>query len=85
MPQSPAGYIHRIGRTGRAQNTGASISLVSTNGTHCGYCYFDGYIFLGIVLVLQILNFFVVACFSFISTASFVVCILGRQVVESGV
>ncbi|PON40348.1 P-loop containing nucleoside triphosphate hydrolase [Parasponia andersonii] len=29
MPQSSAGYIHRIGRTGRAYNTGASISLVS--------------------------------------------------------
>ncbi|XP_071934028.1 uncharacterized protein [Coffea arabica] len=29
MPQSAAGYIHRIGRTGRAYNTGASVSLVS--------------------------------------------------------
>ncbi|CAL5372678.1 unnamed protein product [Camellia sinensis] len=29
MPQSGAGYIHRIGRTGRAYNTGASVSLVS--------------------------------------------------------
>ncbi|XP_068654578.1 DEAD-box ATP-dependent RNA helicase 16 isoform X2 [Aristolochia californica] len=29
MPPSPAGYVHRIGRTGRAFNTGASISLVS--------------------------------------------------------
>lgn len=29
MPQSPAGYVHRIGRTGRAYNTGASVSLVS--------------------------------------------------------
>ncbi|XP_062101503.1 DEAD-box ATP-dependent RNA helicase 16 [Humulus lupulus] len=28
MPQSPAGYVHRIGRTGRAFNTGASVSLV---------------------------------------------------------
>ncbi|KAJ0967713.1 hypothetical protein J5N97_024630 [Dioscorea zingiberensis] len=33
MPQSPAGYVHRIGRTGRAQNTGASISLVSPEET----------------------------------------------------
>eukprot|EP01018_Ginkgo_biloba_P036705 Gb_38528 [translate_table: standard] len=29
MPLSPSGYIHRIGRTGRAHNTGASVSLVS--------------------------------------------------------
>ncbi|KAL5724821.1 RNA helicase [Ranunculus cassubicifolius] len=29
MPQNTAGYVHRIGRTGRAYNTGASVSLVS--------------------------------------------------------
>ncbi|KAL6961307.1 DEAD-box ATP-dependent RNA helicase 16 [Sarracenia purpurea var. burkii] len=29
MPQSAAGYVHRIGRTGRAYSTGASVSLVS--------------------------------------------------------
>lgn len=29
MPRSAAGYVHRIGRTGRAYNTGTSISLVS--------------------------------------------------------
>ncbi|KAL2906527.1 DEAD-box ATP-dependent RNA helicase 16 [Bienertia sinuspersici] len=29
MPQSAAGYVHRIGRTGRAFSTGASVSLVS--------------------------------------------------------
>nr|GMC99202.1 DEAD-box ATP-dependent RNA helicase 16 [Ipomoea batatas] len=29
MPQTAAGYVHRIGRTGRAYNTGASVSLVS--------------------------------------------------------
>ncbi|GMY11966.1 DEAD-box ATP-dependent RNA helicase 16 [Fagus crenata] len=29
MPESAAGYVHRIGRTGRAYSTGASISLVS--------------------------------------------------------
>jgi len=29
MPKDPAGYVHRIGRTGRAHNTGASVSLVS--------------------------------------------------------
>ncbi|XP_057784403.1 DEAD-box ATP-dependent RNA helicase 16 [Salvia miltiorrhiza] len=28
MPQTAAGYVHRIGRTGRAYNTGASVSLV---------------------------------------------------------
>ncbi|KAK2656757.1 hypothetical protein Ddye_009809 [Dipteronia dyeriana] len=29
MPRDAAGYVHRIGRTGRAYNTGASVSLVS--------------------------------------------------------
>ncbi|KAL3654681.1 DEAD-box ATP-dependent RNA helicase 16 [Castilleja foliolosa] len=29
MPQTANGYVHRIGRTGRAYNTGASVSLVS--------------------------------------------------------
>ena len=29
MPLSAEGYVHRIGRTGRAYSTGASISLVS--------------------------------------------------------
>lgn len=29
MPLNPSGYIHRIGRTGRANSTGASVSLVS--------------------------------------------------------
>ncbi|XP_051127012.1 DEAD-box ATP-dependent RNA helicase 16 [Andrographis paniculata] len=29
MPKTAAGYVHRIGRTGRAYNTGASVSLVS--------------------------------------------------------
>ncbi|XP_047952213.1 DEAD-box ATP-dependent RNA helicase 16-like [Salvia hispanica] len=29
MPQTAPGYVHRIGRTGRAYNTGASVSLVS--------------------------------------------------------
>ncbi|KAJ8765503.1 hypothetical protein K2173_014625 [Erythroxylum novogranatense] len=31
MPRSPAGYVHRIGRTGRAYSTGASVSLVSSD------------------------------------------------------
>uniref|UniRef100_A0A2P2L795 RNA helicase n=1 Tax=Rhizophora mucronata TaxID=61149 RepID=A0A2P2L795_RHIMU len=31
MPQSVAGYVHRIGRTGRAYSTGVSVSLVSTD------------------------------------------------------
>ncbi|CAO2828147.1 unnamed protein product [Amaranthus hypochondriacus] len=31
MPPSAAGYVHRIGRTGRAFNTGASVSLVSSD------------------------------------------------------
>ncbi|CAK9184119.1 unnamed protein product [Ilex paraguariensis] len=29
MPPNATGYVHRIGRTGRAYNTGASVSLVS--------------------------------------------------------
>ncbi|KAI3958856.1 hypothetical protein MKX01_023532 [Papaver californicum] len=29
MPLNAAGYVHRIGRTGRAYNTGSSVSLVS--------------------------------------------------------
>ncbi|KAJ9170527.1 hypothetical protein P3X46_018628 [Hevea brasiliensis] len=31
MPLSAAGYVHRIGRTGRGYSTGASVSLVSTD------------------------------------------------------
>lgn len=30
MPQNAEGYVHRIGRTGRAYSTGASVSLVSS-------------------------------------------------------
>ncbi|KAL7141548.1 hypothetical protein ABFS83_08G060900 [Erythranthe nasuta] len=33
MPETAAGYVHRIGRTGRAYNTGASVSLVSPKDT----------------------------------------------------
>lgn len=29
MPKSAVGYVHRIGRTGRAYDTGESVSLVS--------------------------------------------------------
>ncbi|CAH9102043.1 unnamed protein product [Cuscuta epithymum] len=29
MPRTAEGYVHRVGRTGRAYNTGASVSLVS--------------------------------------------------------
>ncbi|ERN18519.1 DEAD-box ATP-dependent RNA helicase 16 isoform X2 [Amborella trichopoda] len=31
MPRNSSGYVHRVGRTGRALNTGASVSLVSEN------------------------------------------------------
>ncbi|XP_050895504.1 DEAD-box ATP-dependent RNA helicase 16-like [Lathyrus oleraceus] len=31
MPRSVAGYVHRIGRTGRAYSSGASITLVSSD------------------------------------------------------
>lgn len=34
LPRSPKDYIHRIGRTGRADNTGTAISLLVPNELH---------------------------------------------------
>lgn len=34
LPRSPKDYVHRIGRTGRADNAGEAISLVSPNELH---------------------------------------------------
>ena len=34
LPRSPKSYIHRIGRTGRAENPGEAISLISTEEEH---------------------------------------------------
>lgn len=34
LPRSPKDYIHRIGRTGRADHTGTAISLVTPNELH---------------------------------------------------
>jgi ATP-dependent RNA helicase RhlE len=34
LPRSPKDYIHRIGRTGRAQNPGSAISFVSPEDQH---------------------------------------------------
>jgi ATP-dependent RNA helicase RhlE len=34
LPRSPKDYIHRIGRTGRAENPGEAISLVSDEESH---------------------------------------------------
>lgn len=34
LPRSPKDYIHRIGRTGRAENPGSAISLVSPSEEH---------------------------------------------------
>lgn len=34
LPRSPKDYIHRIGRTGRAENPGIAISLVSKDDEH---------------------------------------------------
>jgi ATP-dependent RNA helicase RhlE len=34
LPRSPKDYIHRIGRTGRAQNAGTAISLISEDEKH---------------------------------------------------
>ena len=34
LPRSPKDYIHRIGRTGRAESSGEAISFVTTNDEH---------------------------------------------------
>ncbi|MFA9213006.1 MAG: DEAD/DEAH box helicase [Candidatus Methylacidiphilales bacterium] len=34
LPRSPKDYIHRIGRTGRAENAGTAISLVNSDESH---------------------------------------------------
>ncbi len=34
LPRSPKDYVHRIGRTGRAETTGEAIALVSPNELH---------------------------------------------------
>jgi ATP-dependent RNA helicase RhlE len=34
LPRSPKDYIHRIGRTGRAENPGEAISLISLEEQH---------------------------------------------------
>lgn len=34
LPRSPKDYIHRIGRTGRAENPGQAISLITPNEQH---------------------------------------------------
>jgi ATP-dependent RNA helicase RhlE len=34
LPRSPKDYIHRIGRTGRAENAGTAISLVNEEEKH---------------------------------------------------
>ncbi len=34
LPRSPKDYIHRIGRTGRAENPGEAISFVSPEDQH---------------------------------------------------
>jgi len=34
LPRSPKDYIHRIGRTGRAENSGTAISFVSPDSVH---------------------------------------------------
>lgn len=34
LPRSPKDYIHRIGRTGRAENAGTAISLVNSEESH---------------------------------------------------
>jgi ATP-dependent RNA helicase RhlE len=34
LPRSPKDYVHRIGRTGRAEATGEAISLISPEGEH---------------------------------------------------
>lgn len=34
LPRSPTDYVHRIGRTGRAENSGEAISLISPDEEH---------------------------------------------------
>ena len=34
LPRSPKDYIHRIGRTGRAESNGEAITLISPNEEH---------------------------------------------------
>ncbi len=34
LPRSPKDYVHRIGRTGRADKSGESISLISPDEEH---------------------------------------------------
>ena len=34
LPRSPKDYVHRIGRTGRANNPGEAISLITPNEEH---------------------------------------------------
>ena len=34
LPRSPKDYVHRIGRTGRAQQAGTAISLVTAEDAH---------------------------------------------------
>ena len=34
LPRSPKDYIHRIGRTGRAESSGEAISLISPEEEH---------------------------------------------------
>jgi ATP-dependent RNA helicase RhlE len=34
LPRSPKDYVHRIGRTGRAEATGEAISLISPEEEH---------------------------------------------------
>jgi ATP-dependent RNA helicase RhlE len=34
LPRSPKDYIHRIGRTGRAENAGTAISFVNNEEQH---------------------------------------------------
>jgi len=37
LPRSPKDYIHRIGRTGRAENPGKAISLITREEEHHFY------------------------------------------------
>jgi ATP-dependent RNA helicase RhlE len=34
LPRSPKDYVHRIGRTGRAESTGAAITLITPKDEH---------------------------------------------------
>ncbi len=40
LPRSPKDYVHRIGRTGRAEAAGQAISLITPDDGHALFSFF---------------------------------------------